>query len=85
MIGKVDRINKVKSIISIKLDEDIYCIIQYFDLIDLSIDDVLLLDPIVKDVFVKNETKNNYFQATVLVVNCNENKMLIALNQHIIN
>ena len=74
MIGKVDRINKVKSVISIKIDEDIYCIIQYFDLIDLSIDDVLLLDPIVKDVFVKNETKNNYFQATVLVVNCNENK-----------
>ena len=80
MIGKVNRINKVKSLVSISLDEDSYCIIQYFDLIDISIGDLLLLDPIVRDVFVKNETKSTYFQATVLIVNCSENKMLSSLN-----
>ena len=75
VIGKVHLVNSDKKYFSVQNDFDDYTVAEYYDEKDVAVNDVLTVGGIIGDVFIKNDTKNNYFQAKVRYLGFSEKQM----------
>ena len=75
VIGKVNLINSQKNYFSVKVDLDDFIVVEYYDEKDVALDDVLSVGGVIGDAFIKNDTKNNYFQAKVRFIGFTEKQM----------
>ena len=73
--GKITRINNVKNLFCIEIDEDKFVIVEYYDENDFSLNDLLVANKTLGDVFIQNETKNKFFQAKIRYLGYTEKKM----------
>ena len=80
ILGKILSINSEKKLFSVKLDDDDFTIVEYYDDNDISQDDLILAGNIVGDAFIKNETKDKYFQAKIRCLGFTEKKMQKMMN-----
>ena len=75
ILGRIKQINKNKKTFSVKIEEDEFAIIEYYDENDISLNDLLLAGNIPGDVFIKNETTDKFFQGKIIYPVLSEKKM----------